>query len=82
MQRINNEILADRCCWGICCRCLQCPSLAYHLVGAKKIQQVLSKNGVLERFFPDDAEVSQSYIIIIIIIIIIIMRIIIIIRHS
>lgn len=35
---------------------VQCPSLAYHLVGAKKIQQVLSKDGVLERFFPDDAE--------------------------
>ncbi|ELR15612.1 glutathione synthetase [Acanthamoeba castellanii str. Neff] len=35
---------------------VQCPSLAYHLVGAKKIQQVLSKDGVVERFFPDDAE--------------------------
>ncbi|NEJ84002.1 hypothetical protein GR268_47045, partial [Rhizobium leguminosarum] len=39
---------------------MQCPSLAYHLVGAKKIQQVLSKDGVLERFFPDDAEVCMA----------------------
>eukprot|EP01087_Luapelamoeba_hula_P017584 TRINITY_DN5555_c0_g1_i1.p1 TRINITY_DN5555_c0_g1~~TRINITY_DN5555_c0_g1_i1.p1 ORF type:complete len:512 (+),score=78.68 TRINITY_DN5555_c0_g1_i1:36-1571(+) len=30
---------------------IKCPSLAYHLIGAKKVQQVFSVPGVLERFF-------------------------------
>ena len=27
-----------------------CPSLAYQLVGTKKIQQVLAKEGIIERY--------------------------------
>ncbi|KAI3643247.1 hypothetical protein MP228_012802 [Amoeboaphelidium protococcarum] len=29
---------------------IKCPNIAYHLVGAKKVQQVLAQPGVLERF--------------------------------
>ncbi|BBN00343.1 glutathione synthase [Marchantia polymorpha subsp. ruderalis] len=32
---------------------VKCPSISYHLVGAKKIQQELALPGVLERFVPD-----------------------------
>lgn len=32
---------------------VKCPSISYHLAGAKKIQQELAKPGVLERFMPD-----------------------------
>lgn len=36
---------------------IKCPSVAYQLVGTKKIQQVLSRPGALERFLPAaDAE--------------------------
>jgi glutathione synthetase len=34
-------------------RAIKCPSIAYHLVGAKKVQQALAQEGVLERFVPD-----------------------------
>jgi len=30
----------------------KCPSLGYHLAGAKKVQQELARAGVVERFFP------------------------------
>jgi len=29
---------------------IKCPSISYHLVGTKKIQQELAKPGVLERY--------------------------------
>jgi glutathione synthase len=29
---------------------VKCPSISYHLAGAKKIQQELAKPGVLERY--------------------------------
>lgn len=32
----------------------KCPSLGYHLAGTKKVQQELSRPGVVERFFPED----------------------------
>ncbi|XP_020610897.1 glutathione synthetase, chloroplastic-like [Orbicella faveolata] len=31
-------------------RCIKCPTVAHHLMGTKKIQQVLSDPGVLERY--------------------------------
>jgi len=31
-------------------RALKCPSISYHLITTKKIQQVLSNAGVLERY--------------------------------
>lgn len=34
----------------------KCPCLGYHLAGTKKVQQELARPGILERFFPDDAE--------------------------
>lgn len=40
-------------------RAAKCPSLGYHLAGAKKVQQELARPGVVERFFPSDAEKSQ-----------------------
>jgi glutathione synthetase len=38
---------------------VKCPSISYHLVGAKKIQQELAKPGVLERFFPEKEVVAK-----------------------
>ncbi|KAJ2203092.1 Glutathione synthetase, partial [Coemansia sp. RSA 518] len=38
-------------------RAIAVPSLAYHLAGCKKIQQVLANPGVVERFI-DDAETA------------------------
>ncbi|KAI8834307.1 glutathione synthase [Chytridium lagenaria] len=32
---------------------IKCPTIAYHLVGSKKIQQVLAQPGVLEKFVPE-----------------------------
>ena len=37
-----------------------CPTAAYHLSGAKKIQQDLAGPGVLERFLPDDPALSAD----------------------
>ncbi|KAH9256239.1 glutathione synthetase [Batrachochytrium salamandrivorans] len=37
---------------------IKCPSIGYHLVGAKKIQQELARPGVLERFVHDPNEVK------------------------
>ncbi|KND01668.1 glutathione synthetase [Spizellomyces punctatus DAOM BR117] len=34
-------------------RSVKCPNIAYHLVGTKKVQQILAKPGLLERFVPD-----------------------------
>ena len=32
---------------------IKCPTIAYHLAGAKKIQQVLALPGAVERFIDD-----------------------------
>lgn len=37
-------------------RAVKCPSVAMQLVGTKKIQQVLDKEGQVERFLPDKAD--------------------------
>lgn len=36
----------------------KCPSVAYQLAGAKKVQQDLARPGVLERFVNDEAEAT------------------------
>ena len=36
---------------------IKCPTVAYHLAGCKRVQQVLSTAGVLERFISDDEAV-------------------------
>ncbi|KAI8096912.1 glutathione synthetase [Halteromyces radiatus] len=38
---------------------IKCPTVAYQLVGAKKVQQVLSVPGRLERYVDDDATADQ-----------------------
>lgn len=42
--------------------CLACPSIAYQLVGTKKVQQELSRPGVVEKFVtdPEDASALRS----------------------
>ncbi|KAJ3214863.1 hypothetical protein HDU67_001128 [Dinochytrium kinnereticum] len=37
---------------------IKCPTIAYHLVGSKKIQQVLAQPGVLEKFISDSDEIA------------------------
>lgn len=39
---------------------IKCPDIGTHLVGTKKVQQVLTRPGVLERFFPDQPRVVQQ----------------------
>ncbi|KAG7273984.1 hypothetical protein CRUP_011166 [Coryphaenoides rupestris] len=39
---------------------IKCPDIGTHLVGTKKVQQVLARPGVLERFFPDQPQVVQQ----------------------
>ncbi|XP_029635864.1 glutathione synthetase [Octopus sinensis] len=38
---------------------IKCPSINYHLAGTKKIQQELSRPGVLEKFIPDGSRVQK-----------------------
>ncbi|XP_061348459.1 glutathione synthetase, chloroplastic-like [Gastrolobium bilobum] len=38
---------------------IKCPSISYHLVGTKKIQQELSKPGVLERFLENKDDIAK-----------------------
>lgn len=38
---------------------VKCPSISYHLVGAKKIQQELARPGVLERFLQDKEAIAK-----------------------
>jgi len=38
---------------------VKCPSISYHLAGAKKIQQELAKTGVLERFIQDKEAIAK-----------------------
>lgn len=40
-------------------RAIKCPNIAYHLVGTKKVQQVLAAPGVLERFISEDERVNR-----------------------
>uniref|UniRef100_A0A8C4SN23 Glutathione synthetase n=1 Tax=Erpetoichthys calabaricus TaxID=27687 RepID=A0A8C4SN23_ERPCA len=37
-------------------RAVKCPDIAGHLAGTKKVQQELSRPGILERFFPDNPD--------------------------
>ena len=40
---------------------LQCPNIAYHLVGMKKVQQALTARGAVERFLsPEDSALIRS----------------------
>ncbi|XP_026188919.1 glutathione synthetase-like isoform X2 [Mastacembelus armatus] len=39
---------------------VKCPDISTHLAGTKKIQQVLAKPGVLEKFFPEQPEVMEQ----------------------
>uniref|UniRef100_A0A1A7Z3Q9 Glutathione synthetase n=2 Tax=Iconisemion striatum TaxID=60296 RepID=A0A1A7Z3Q9_9TELE len=39
---------------------VKCPDIASHLVGTKKVQQVLAKPGVLEKFFPDQPQAVEQ----------------------
>ncbi|XP_059914357.1 glutathione synthetase [Gadus macrocephalus] len=41
-------------------RAIKCPDIATHLAGTKKVQQVLARPGVLERFFPEQPQVVQQ----------------------
>ncbi|KAG2395165.1 Glutathione synthetase [Vigna angularis] len=38
---------------------IKCPSISYHLVGTKKIQQELAKPGVLERFLDNKEDIAK-----------------------
>ncbi|KAL6641674.1 hypothetical protein ACP70R_019855 [Stipagrostis hirtigluma subsp. patula] len=38
---------------------IKCPSISYHLVGTKKVQQELAKENVLERFFDDKSDIEK-----------------------
>ncbi|KAK4802457.1 hypothetical protein SAY86_000660 [Trapa natans] len=38
---------------------IKCPSISYHLTGTKKIQQELSKAGVLERFLDEKEDIEK-----------------------
>ncbi|KAM1144691.1 hypothetical protein ACFX2I_033334 [Malus domestica] len=38
---------------------IKCPSISYHLVGTKKIQQELAKPNVLERFLDDKEDIAK-----------------------
>eukprot|EP00249_Psilotum_nudum_P007939 c20925_g1_i2 orf=361-1404(-) len=38
---------------------IKCPSISYHLVGTKRIQQELAKPGILERYMRDPVAVSK-----------------------
>ncbi|XP_072305598.1 glutathione synthetase [Eucyclogobius newberryi] len=41
-------------------RAIKCPDIATHLTGTKKVQQVLARPGVLERFFPNEPRVVEQ----------------------
>ncbi|CAH1253103.1 GSS [Branchiostoma lanceolatum] len=40
-------------------RAIKCPCISYHLAGTKKVQQVLSQPGVLEKFLEDPKAVDR-----------------------
>lgn len=39
---------------------VKCPDISTHLTGTKKVQQVLARPGVLEKFFPDQPQVVEQ----------------------
>lgn len=39
---------------------VKCPDIRTHLAGTKKVQQVLSQPGILEKFFPDQPDVVEQ----------------------
>ncbi|KAI3357189.1 hypothetical protein L3Q82_015652 [Scortum barcoo] len=39
---------------------VKCPDIRTHLAGTKKVQQILAKPGVLEKFFPDQPQVVEQ----------------------
>ncbi|TMS01560.1 Glutathione synthetase [Larimichthys crocea] len=39
---------------------VKCPDISTHLAGTKKVQQVLARPGVLERFFPNQPQVVEQ----------------------
>ncbi|XP_042265730.1 glutathione synthetase isoform X1 [Thunnus maccoyii] len=39
---------------------VKCPDISTHLAGTKKVQQVLARPGVLEKFFPNQPEVVEQ----------------------
>uniref|UniRef100_A0A3Q1CLA3 Glutathione synthetase n=1 Tax=Amphiprion ocellaris TaxID=80972 RepID=A0A3Q1CLA3_AMPOC len=41
-------------------RAVKCPDISTHLAGTKKVQQVLARPGVLERFFPGQPQVVEQ----------------------
>lgn len=41
-------------------RAIKCPDISTHLAGTKKVQQVLARPGVLEKFFPNQPEVVEQ----------------------
>ncbi|XP_077400553.1 glutathione synthetase-like [Vanacampus margaritifer] len=43
-----------------CSLAVKCPDISTHLAGTKKVQQVLSKPGVLERFFPNQPQIVEQ----------------------
>ncbi|KAM4563030.1 glutathione synthetase isoform 1-T3 [Odontesthes bonariensis] len=52
-------------CWEArlmmeCSLAVKCPDISTHLAGTKKVQQVLARPGVLEKFFPDQPEVVEQ----------------------
>lgn len=41
-------------------RAVKCPDISTHLAGTKKVQQVLARPGVLEKFFPEQPQVVEQ----------------------
>ncbi|XP_004070334.1 glutathione synthetase [Oryzias latipes] len=41
-------------------RAVKCPDISTHLAGTKKVQQVLARPGVVEKFFPDQPEAVKQ----------------------
>lgn len=42
------------------CHAIKCPDIGTHLAGTKKVQQVLARPGVLEKFFPNEPQVVEK----------------------
>ncbi len=39
---------------------VKCPDISTQLAGTKKVQQVLARPGVLEKFFPDQPQIVEQ----------------------
>lgn len=53
-QHWDTRLMLERSCAA------KCPDIGTHLTGTKKVQQVLARPGVLERFFPDQPQVVEQ----------------------